>query len=186
MGRIEVVLDAQTIAQALSQIGPASIVFPEVPPLTAVDAVDALGVFAYAGDAYFAHLISDDIIAETVKLLTDKLAWELEEARAGLNLVFDQAEDGGGGLVRPERGISVPDIVAQSTKTAIQAAATKDAGYPRVVVTSDPAALHVGELQPHGVAFPKGEGIRLWTPRAFARFAAEVRLKRRPIPRGRS
>ncbi|MCL4413514.1 MAG: hypothetical protein M1522_02000 [Actinobacteria bacterium] len=186
MGRIEVVLDAPTIAAALAQIGPVAIVFPEVPPLTGVDAVDALGVFAYVADAYFAHIVSDEIIAETVKMLTDMQNWGLEEARAGIELVFDQAEDGGGGLVRAERGISVPGVVADSTKTAIRAAATKDVGYPRLVVTSDPAALEIGELQPHGVPFPKDETLRFWSPASFARFAVDVRLKRRPIPPGRT
>jgi len=186
LDRIEVVLDAPTIAAALAQIGPVAIVFPKVPPLTGVDAVDALGVFAYVGDAYFAHIVSDEIIAETIKMLTDMQSWELEEVRDGLNLVFDQAEDGGGGLVRAERSISVPGVVADSTKTAIRAAATKDVGHPRLVVTNDPAALHIGELQPHGVPFPRGEAIRFWSPRSFAHFAADVRQRRRPIPPGRS
>ncbi len=185
IGRIEVILDAPTIAASLARVGPAALVFPKVPPLTGMDAVDALGVFAYIGDAYFAHIISDEIVGEVVKTLTDMQDWELEEVQAALNLVFDQAEDVGGGLVRPERGISVPDVVANSTKTAIRAAATKDAGFPRLVVTQDPAALRIGDLQPHGMPFPKDERIRFLSPRSFARFAADVRQRRRHIPPGR-
>ena len=182
MGTIEVVLDAPTIAAALAQIGPVAIVFPEVPPLTGVDAVDALGVFAYIGDTYFAHLLSDDIIGEVVKMLTDMQSWELEETRGAIEVLFDQAQDSGGGRVHPERALSVPGVVANSTRTAIQAAATKDVGFPRVVVTDDQAALHIAELRPHGVPFPKDERIRFMSPSSFARLAAHVRQVKRPIP----
>ncbi len=186
MGAIEVVLDAPTIAAALSQIGSAAIRFPEVPPLTGIDATDALGVFAYVGDQYFAHILTDELIKEVSQVLTDVLGWEFEETRSGLSLVYDQAQDSGGGLVRPERGVSVPANLLDPTRTALRAAAAGDLGFPRVVVTSDPSALRIEELQPHGIAFPKDEAIRFRSPRSFARFAAEVRQAKRHVPPGRS
>lgn len=182
MGAIEVVLDAPTITAALSQIGSAAIRFPEVPPLTGLDAVDAVGVFAYVGDRYFAHILTDELIREVSQVLTDMLGWEFDEARSALGLVYDQAVDSGGGLVRPSHGISVPDMLSDPTRTALRAAAGKELGFPRVVVTNDPAALRIGELAPHGIAFPRDEAIRFRSPRSFARFAADVRQARRRIP----
>ena len=42
-------------------------------------------------------------------------------------------------------------------------------------LTSDPAALEIGELQPHGMPFPKDETLRFWSPASFTRFAVDVR-----------
>lgn len=179
---IEVVLDAPTIAAAVGQLGPGVVAFPKVPPRTGMGAVDALGVFAFTGDRYFAHILSEEIVKEASQVLTEILGWHFDEAREVLNLVYDQAEDSGGGLVRPEHRISVPGNVQDSTKTAIRAAATKDVGFPRLVVTSDPAALHIETLQPHGIPFPKDEAISFGNPDAFAEFAREVRQDKRRVP----
>ena len=185
MGTIEVVLDSPTIVAALAQLGPASIVFPRVPPISGDAPVDALGVFAYIGDEYFAHILSDDIVREVSQTLTETIGWRFDETRETLALLYDQASDSGGGVVGPQRQISVPGNLVESTKTAVCTAAAKNLGHPRLVVTGDPAALRIAQIEPHGIPFPKGEVIRFMNPGSFARFAAQVRQTRRQAPPGR-
>ncbi len=182
--RIQVVFDSKVIVAALCEIGAGALTYPGVPPLTGRDNADALFVFAYPDDDNFAFVSSGAIIDEVVVALARKtlLEWPFDSTDVAEVVLRNLARRSSGGQVTPTMRVNVPPRFADTTKTALQTAATSDSlgDFPRVVVTADPVALKLGQLQPHGISFSRNDPITFLSPLDFARLAHRVRWKMRP------
>ncbi|HUY86601.1 MAG TPA: hypothetical protein VMU77_05765 [Acidimicrobiales bacterium] len=187
--RIQVVLDAKVIVAALCEIGAGALTYPSVPPLTGRDSADALFVFANPDDDNFAFMSSGAIIEEVVVSLARKtlLEWPFDSTDVAEAILRNLAKRSSGGQVTPTTTVNVPPRFADTTKTALQTAATSDplGQFPRVLVTTDPVALKLGELHPHGIQSRDDDPITFLSPIDFARLAHRVRWKMRPSSTGR-
>jgi hypothetical protein len=180
---VDVVLDSAVILGAISEMGPGAVTFPTVPPRTTAVYADALGVFSYSGDAHFSLILSTEVIEEVVRSVASRadLAWVFDETDPAMERVSRLAHQSGGGYVTPARGIAVPFKIATSTRTALRAAASKELGDLRFVVTEDKVALAIEELQPRGIPWPKNQPISFISPRRLALMADRVRWGMRRI-----
>lgn len=90
------------------------------------------------------------------------------------------ADTSGGGLVAEEHRVQLPGVTAAAA-AAFRAVASPDLGFPRVVVTDDPAALHLRAWVPHGVPWPPGEAVALLSPTRFRDLVEQARWRCRPL-----
>jgi hypothetical protein len=174
---IAVVLDAQTIVGALSQVGPAAAAFPSVPPVSGNRYADVVGVFEYPYDKHFALFLSEQMVEEVVTVLTGReLGWEFDEVDRAIRVIDRIAEQCGGGLITPKTAVTIPPRLGDPAGSALRAAASDELGSSaRLVVTEDPIALGMGEFEPRGIAWPAGQKITIVDPVRFAKTAAKVR-----------
>ncbi|MHB8296442.1 MAG: hypothetical protein ACYDH5_17880 [Acidimicrobiales bacterium] len=178
---VDVVLDPAVIVGALSQMGPGAMTFPAVPPRSGAVYADALGVFSYQGDSHFALILSNDLVEQVVVAVASRsdLGWMFDQTDQALERIARLAQRSGGGFVTPAIGVSAPPGMGRPARTALQAAASKDLGHLRMVVTEDASALRIKELQPHGIPFPPNEPVTFVSPARFAVVAEQVRWRMR-------
>jgi len=178
---VEVVADVPVLVAALSGIGPGAVAFPATPPRSGQPEVDALGVFAYP-DKNFALNMSDEIVEGVVVTLRDThgLAWSAGQVDRAIEVLSGLAAATSGGLITPEFSMQIPTTVGLSAIQGIRAAASHELGNPRVVVTSDPAALRLDPFAPRGIPHPPDQPIAILSPAAFTAAAERARWKLRP------
>ncbi len=178
---IEVVLQAPVLVAALSEVGPAPLTFPAVPPLSGRHHADAIGVFAYPDDCFTLN-VSEELVEEVVTALTGStLAWGYEEAEAAIDSLGELAARAGGGLVTPENDVEVPERFSRTAATALRAVCSKELSQPRVLVTNEPAVLRAKRLHPQASPFLLDEHIQMMDPEWFAKMAQKVRWRMRPV-----
>lgn len=177
-------LDAPTIVGALSQVGPAAAAFPSVPPVSGNRYADALGVFEYPFDQYFALFISEQIVEEVVTALTGReLGWDFDEADRAIGVIDRIAEQCGGGLVTAEMRVTLPPRLGVPAGSALRAAASGEvSSAARLLVTEDSIAVEMAEIEPRGIPWPADEKITVLDPGRFAKMAERVRWRMRQIP----
>ncbi len=181
--RVAVVVSPEVIVDALTTVDVDLIDFPAVPPPTAYDSVNALGVFLRDDQRHFFLVLSDEIVDAVMGVLQRDYGRDgalLVEAR---DLLADMSRVNGGGRVTPNSLIQLSDSTPNSVAMACRAACSRELEDPRAVVvvtTQDtPAALRTGA--PRGIAnHPDSQGAVL-TPREFGRLVEEAIRKRRGI-----
>jgi hypothetical protein len=174
---IAVVLDAATIVGALSQVGPAAAAFPSVPPVSGNRYADAIGVFEYPFDQYFALFISEQVVEEVVTALTGReLGWDFDEADRAIGVIDRIAAQCSGGLVTTEIGVSLPTRLGVPASSALRAAASKEiSSVARLVVTEDSIAVGMSEFERRGIPWPTGRKLMILDTGRFAKMAEKVR-----------
>lgn len=177
---VEVVVAADVLVAALSQVSPAAVVFPAMPPRTPDPYGDVVGTFVGAeGD--FALILSEEILEQTAVALTDGrgLAWAFDAAEEAIEVIGGVATASGGGLVAAAPGVQLPKQAGLVLAAALRAVASPDLGFPRVVVTADPRGGDLREWTPRRVPWPKGEVVTVLAPTRFRDLVEQARWRYR-------
>ncbi len=185
MAVLPVVVASDVLVSALSNIDPALLLFPAVPPATGHDATDVVGVFVRSvTDKDLALFVSVTILTE-VALALEALGWSFEERDRALTTIATLAYQSGGAVIpSTPRKIQLPKM-PQAATSAAACAASEALGpliTPRIAVVDSDTAKAIGDLTPHGIPWPKENPIRLMPAGSFRTLAEKARLKLRAQP----
>ncbi len=177
MQPVEVVVAADVVVAALSRTSAAALRFPAMPPKTTDPHVDAVGAFV-AAEGDFALILTDEIVEQVVTTLTDArgLAWAFDMADEAVEVLAGIAAHSRGGFVAPAFETELP-AVTEAAAAALRAAASKDLGFPRVVVTGDRDALAWRRWRPTGVPWPPDEDVSVQGPARFRDLIHDARWR---------
>lgn len=175
MQPVEVVVAAGVLVAALSRTNAAVLHFPAMPPKTTDPHADVVGAFV-AAEGDFALILTDEIVEQVVTTLTDArgLGWAFDMADEAVEALAGIAVHSSGGLVTPAFEVELP-AVTEAAAAALRAAASKDLGFPRVVVTDDPDPLRWRRWRPGGVPWPPDEDVSVQGPARFRDLVHDAR-----------
>lgn len=178
---VEVIVSADVLVAALSRLSPAVVVFPAMPPKTVDPHADVVGAFV-GSEGDFALILSEEILSQAVTALTDRrgLGWAFDAAEEAVDVLCGIAGASGGGLVTEAHQVQLPQTGAVAA-AALRAAASKDLGFPRVIVTDDPDTLTLRTWAPHGVPWPAGEVVSMLSPTRFRDLVEQARWRYRKL-----
>jgi hypothetical protein len=179
---VEVVVAADVLVAALSKVSAAAVRFPSMPPKTNDPCADVIGVFVGAeGD--FALILSAEILEEVATALIDErgLAWTFDAADQAIDVLVGIAEHSHGGIATPVDRVATPPNSDAVAIAALRAAASNDLGFPRAVVTGDPAFHRLGQWRPRGIPWPADQPVTILSPSRFRDLVERARWRyRRP------
>lgn len=180
---VEVVISADVLVAALSRLSPAAVVFPAMPPKTGDPYGDVGGAFVGA-DGDFALIVSEEILEQTATALTDGrgLSWAFDAATEAIEVISGIASASGGGLVTAATRVQLPRT-GKVLAAALRAVASPDLGFPRVVVTADPAGIALRSWTPRRVPWPKQEVVTILAPTRFRDLVEQARWRYRQSSR---
>lgn len=165
MAPVEVVVAADVLVAALSRVSAGAVRFPAVPPKTSDPNADVIGVFVGAeGD--FALILSAEILEQVATALIDDrvLGWAFDAADQAIDVLVGIAEHSHGGIATPLDQVASPPRADAVATAALRAAASSDLGFPRAVVTGDPALQRMGHWHPRGVPWPADQPVTILSP----------------------
>ena len=168
MAPVEVVVAADILVAALSKVSAAAVRFPAVPPKTNDPNADVIGVFVGAeGD--FALILSPEILEQVATALINAggLGWAFDAADQAINVLVGIAEHSQGGIATPVDKVTTPPRAGPVAMAALRAAASTDLGFPRAVVTGDPALHRLGQWYPRGIPWPADQPVTILSPSGF-------------------
>lgn len=185
MSALPVVVASDVIVSAISNIDPALLLFPEVPPATGHEATDVVGVFVRSVTGKdFALFTSDEILTE-VALALEHLGWSFQDRERALSVISNIAVKSGGLVITgtPHK-LQLPHMDKVAT-SAIACAASNSLGAltkPRVAVVENNVAKVISEVTPRGVPWPKDSPITVMSAGMFRSLAEQARLNFRAVP----
>jgi hypothetical protein len=178
---VEVVVAADVLVAALSKVSAAAIRFPAVPPKTNDPNADVIGVFVGAeGD--FALILSPEILEQVAMALLDNqgLAWAFDAVDQAIDVLVRIAEHSHGGIATPLDRVAIPPHVhAALAVAALRTAASSDMGFPRAIVTGDPALQRLRLWHPRGTPWPAEQPITILSPSRFRDLVEQARWRYR-------
>ena len=181
MAPVEVVVAADVLVAALSKISAAAVRFPAVPPRTNDPNADVVGVFV-AAEGDFALILSEEILEQVVTALIDDrrgLGWAFDAADQAIDVLVGIAEHSHGGIAPPADRVTAPLHADAVAKAALRAAASSDLGFPRAVVTGDPALQRLRQWRPAGIPWPADQPVTILSPSRFRDLVEQARWRYR-------
>lgn|GEM_PF-5977228 len=185
LSALPVVVASDVIVSALSNIDPALLLFPAVPPATGHDATDVVGVFVRSVTGKdFALFTSKEILTE-VELALESLGWSIQVRGQALSVIAALAVQSGGAVVgTTPRKIQIGKMPKAAT-SAVACAASNSLGpltKPRVAVVDNGTAKNFPAVTPRGIPWPPKSPIRVMNAAEFRSLAEQARLKFRALP----
>jgi hypothetical protein len=177
---VEVVVAADVLVAALSRVSAAAIRFPAVPPRTSDPNADVIGVFVGAeGD--FALILSPEILEQVAGALIDQrvLGWAFDAADQAIDVLVGIAEHSHGGIASPIDRVATPPHADALAIAALRAVASGDLGFPRAVVSGDPALQRLGLWHPRGIPWPADLPVTILSPSRFRDLVEQARWRYR-------
>lgn len=180
MAPVEVVVAADVLVAALSKVSAAAVRFPAMPPKTNDPNADVIGVFVGAeGD--FALILSAEVLEQVATALIDDrgLGWRFDAADQAIDVLVGIAEHSHGGIATAVDRVATPPHADAVATAALRAAASSDLGFPRAVVTGDPALQRLGQWRPTGIPWPADQPVTILSPSRFRDLVEQVRWRYR-------
>lgn len=180
MAPVEVVVAADVLVAALSRISAAAVRFPAVPPRTNDPNADVIGVFV-GTEGDFALILSAEILEQVARALIDDrvLGWAFDAADQAIDVLVGIAEHSHGGIPTPVDRVATPPHADEVATAALRAAASSDMGFPRAVVTGDPALQRLGHWHRHGIPWPADQAVTILSPSRFRDLVEQARWRYR-------
>jgi hypothetical protein len=151
-----------------------------VPPKTNDPNADVIGVFVSAeGD--FALILSAEILEQVARALIDDrvLGWAFDAADEAIDVLVGIAEHSHGGIATPVDRVATPSHADAVATAALRPAASSDLGFPRAVVTGDPALRRLGHWHPRGIPWPAHQPVAILSPSRFRDLVEQARWRYR-------
>lgn len=180
MAPVEVVVAADVLVAALSKVSAAAVRFPAVPPKTNDPNADVIGVVV-GSEGDFALILSAEILEQVATALIDErgLAWAFDAADQAIDVLIGIAEHSQGGIATPVDRVVAPPRAGAVALAALRAAASNDLGFPRAVVTGDPALQRLRQWRPAGIPWPADQPVTILSPSRFRDLVEQARWRYR-------
>ena len=123
----------------------------------------------------------EQILEQVSAALLDErgLAWDFAAVDQAVDILVGIAEHSHGGLAAANPSVSLPAAVSPVGAAALRAAAARELGFPRAVVTDEPGLQRLRTCRPRGIPWPGDLAVTLLAPGAFRDLVERARWRYR-------